>query len=805
MFSNYVKVAMRNLLRQKMYSFINVGGLGLGMAACVLILLWVQGEMSYDRFHENSDHLYRMTNVLTMGGTERAAASSAAPMAPAVVEKFPEVTKATRIIPGGGVWLKHGEKQFREDNIVAAEPSFFELFSFPMIAGNPSTALTTAYTMVLTEETATKYFGDGEALGQTLRMDDQNDYTVMGVIEDIPVHSHITFDILVSLQTTAMEDSTRMQQWGRMGTYSYLLLEENADAAALESKLNTIFEPEFAARLEAVGASIDLYMQKMTDIHLRSNLEGEFSENSDITYVYLFTGIAAMILLMACFNFVNLATARSYRRAREVCVRKTFGAQRSRLVTQFLTESVLCALMAILLATILLEIVLPFFNDMTGGSIVLSYIENPLLLLGIIGFSVLVGLLAGCFPAFHLSSFEAAQVLKRGGRSGQGKSNFRRVLVVVQFSITIALLVGTLAVYQQIDYLKNIQLGYDKEELLAVPIAESLPEAARASFRSEVANLPGVLHASAASSVPANGFMITNFLPEGFDESEGQLMSVIGADEHYLDVMGLELIAGRNFSGDLATDSGQSIMINETAVRKFGWDEPIGKIIQRRMVTPEGPIWSDRRVVGVVADFHFASPRQLIEPLIILREVGDPQLPFRFLAVRTEQGDDEHILGSIEGVYSEMSGGQPFDHFYLDDTVSGQYVAEERLGDLAISFSLLAVFIGCLGLFGMASHSAEQRTKEIGIRRTLGAPVRAVVWILSRESLVLVALANILAWPVAGYIMTEWLAGFAYRREMDWTVFALAGLLTLVVAQAIVNFQSFRAASADPVKSLRYE
>lgn len=806
MIRNYLKVAFRNIARQKSYSFINIAGLGIGMAVCVLITLWVQSELNFDKFHEKSDRIYRLTNVLTIGGIVHPAATSSAPMVPAILSKYPEVVGATRILPIGETWVKYGEKQFKEENLIYADSSFFKVFTFPLMAGNPQTALQRAYSIVVSEETAEKYFGDEEALGKTLRLDGEHDYAVTGVVKNVPNNSHLKFDMLLSLETAYVENRQNMEMWGRLGIYSYLLLSENADARDLESKLGAIIEENFGERLKTVGATLELFLQKLADIHLYSHLENEFSGNSDIAYIYLFSGVAVLVLLMACFNFVNLTTARSSRRALEISVRKTFGAARSRLLVQFLTESVLCSLLAVLLTIFLLKLTLPLFNDLTERSLEINYLSNPVLLLSLIGFAVLVGILAGGFPALHMSSFEPVRILKGGFTGGSGKSIFRRILVVIQFSITIALIIGTLTVYKQINYIRNKNLGFDREQVVIIPNLSNLPVQTRYSLGDELSDLPGVVQVSAASAVPARGgFTMTNFLPEGFAEDESQLMIFMSADEHYVDALGMRIVAGRNFSTDLVTDSGRSVLINETAARKFGWENAVGKILKQRVQMADGVNWAERTVVGVVADFHYSSLHQAIMPVAISREVGLPAVPFNLLAVRLARGDISNTMDRIKEKWEKLSGGQPADFFFLDDTVNRQYLSEGKLGNLALSFSLLAVFIGCLGLFGMASHVAEQRTKEIGIRKTLGASVNSIVRLLSRESFVLVILSNVLAWPAAGYLMNRWLQNFAYRISLSWETFVLAGLLTLVIALGTVGIQSARAAVSDPVKALRYE
>jgi putative ABC transport system permease protein len=806
MLRNYIKIAFRNIVRQKGYSLLNIAGLAIGMAACIMIMHWVMDEVSYDQFHENADRIYRIHHELTMGPSTRHGATSSIPMGPAITNRFPEAIAATRLAMGGETWVKYGELQFKEENVMYADSSFFDVFTFPLIAGQPGTALRAARSVVLTEETARKYFGEEDPVGKIVTVDGEADYTITGVTKNVPGNSHIKFDVLLSLETLIAPNRQMMELWGRMGNYTYLLVEENTDPVALEAKIADLIEENLGEALRSNGASITLLLQKMTNIHLHSHLEAEFSANGNIAYVYLFSGIALLVLLMACFNFINLATARSSRRALEVSVRKTFGAARAKLVLQFLAESALYSILSVILAAILLELALPFFNELTSKRLEINYFANIWFIPGLFGFAIFIGLLAGSFPAFHLSAFEPVRVLKSSLGIGSTRSSLRRILVVIQFSITIALVIGTLAIYQQINYVRNESLGFDRENVVVLSNIGILPDQTRSTMRDELANLPGVLNVSGNSSIPGGGSLgMMNFLPEGFSDEESQLMLFISADEHYVDALGMKIVAGRNFSSEMGADSAQSVLVNETAARQFGWDDAVGKTIRQRIMTHEGPGWAERTVVGVVADFHLTSLHQKIDPILITNSFGPPMGSYNLLAIKMAPGNTAHTLDLIKDKWEAVSNGQPIDYRFLNEALDEQYRAEERLGDLTITFSLLAIFIGCLGLFGMASHAAEQRTKEIGIRKTLGASIEGIVRMLCREFLIMVAIANIIAWPIAGYIMNRWLEGFAYRIDIGWGTFALAGLLTLIIALGTVSIQSVRAAFANPVESLRYE
>lgn len=801
MFVNYLKVAIRSMLKHRIYSIINITGLAIGMTCCILIMLWVQDELGYDRFHAQADRIYRVGHHLTLGGNTQTAISGSAPMAPAMIGAFPEVVNATRINPAGRLSVKYGNKEFFEDRIFHADNSFFDIFSFPLMAGD-SAALAAANSAVITEKMAEKYFGDEDPIGKILRLGSQDDYVIMGVMANIPANSHIRFDMLCSFENLLQDESQMMNHWGRLGVHTYLLLSENADYRELERKFPALIDANLGETLSRVGGSLELFLQPMKRIHLHSNFSGDLWDNGDIAYVYLFSGIALFILLIACFNFINIATARSATRAQEVGMRRILGAARGKLVGQFLGESMVYGLLAMILASILLEAAFPLFKSISGRELTINYLRSPWVIPGLLGFALLAGLLAGAYPAFFLSSFRPIRILKGNLKSGASNSRFRRALVITQFTISVALIVGTLTVVYQLDFMKNKKLGFDKEQLVIIPNLTDTARHSLASIKHELAGLPGVINVASASNIPGQGGRMTNFLPEGFAEDESVLMMHMDIDDKCIPTLGFRLSAGRNFSADRATDTIESAIINETAVKMFHWQDPIGKTIVRRIMGPgREPQTVTTRVIGVVEDFHLNSLHRVIEPLFIGNTPGNQNT----LAVRITSDDIPQTVARLRDKWTEIYPDQPLDHFFLDESFDRSYQAEERLSAIFLSFSLLAVFIGGLGLFGMSAFTAEQRTKEIGIRKVLGASIGRIVALLSKEFLILVAVANVIAWPIAYYGMNRWLQNFAYRDDIGWGVYALAGLASLLIALMAVSFQSIKAARTNPVDTIKYE
>jgi putative ABC transport system permease protein len=803
MFWSYVKVALRNMIRQKGYSSINVVGLAVGMTCCILIMLWVANELSFDRFHENANRIYRLSHHLTIGGSERRGASGSAPMAPAILQEYPEVVNAVRFTSENRMLVQYQEKVFYEEMVRYADNSIFEVFTFPMIKGDVGSALKAPHSVVITQEIAGKYFGDEDPVGKTLRMDNDRDFTVTGVVRDVPQNSHFSFDLLCSFQTLYAEERQGLDVWGWFGYYTYLLLDQKSDWKKLEGKLPALIETHMGATLQRVGASVELFLQPLSSIHLHSKLDGELSTGGDIGYIYLFSAIAVFILMIACINFVNLSTARSATRAREVGVRKALGAGRGKLIRQFLGETLIYALLSVAVTLVLVELSLPLFNSIAGSQLGVNYLKIWWAIPGLVCLALAVGVAAGSYPAFFLSSFRPVNVLKGGFMAGAGNLRFRNLLVVIQFVISVALIIGTFTIYQQIAFMKDKDLGFDKEQVLVVPDVDDATQQSIGSIKEEFSGLAGVMNVAASNAVPGRGGgILTNFVPEGFSEDESQFMLMVRVDHDLVATLGLELVAGRNFSADLATDVQESAIINEMAAREFGWEDPLGKIIKRRVLGEAGePQLVSTKVIGVVKDFHLNSLHTEIEPLYMAYAVDD----LNTISVRVMPDNRRETVGFLENKWKQIAPGYPFDYHFLDQSFDGMYRAEERLGHMAVSFSLLAIFLGCVGLFGLSACAAEQRTKEIGIRKVLGASVPGILKLLSKKTVLLMMIATAIAAPVAYYVLTRWLEDFAYRISVGWETIVLATVLALLVALATEGYHAVKAALTNPVESLRYE
>jgi putative ABC transport system permease protein len=790
-------VAFRNIQGHKGYAFINIAGLAIGLAVCALIMLWVLDELSYDRFHERADRIYRLLLDADIGGHLRTSATMP-PAGPTMTQDYPEVENFTRYGRLQSLSVEYEDKQLQESLVGFADASFFEIFSIPFLSGDPATALKNPYTIVITEDMAQKYFGTEDPMGKILRIGGETDYTVTGVVKNVPRNSHIRPNMLRSFETLAVQNPRVMQAWLNVEFRTYLLLTEHADWKAVEAKFPDLVEQHLGERLRALGGRLDLFLQPMTSIHLYSSRDYDVPSAGDIRYVTLFSGIALFVLLIAAINFVNLSTARSANRAREVGMRKTLGALRKRLVFQFLGESLVYSLLAMILAIGLTILALPSFNNIVGRELSIHILQ---IIPGFIGLALLIGLVAGSYPAFVLSSFQPVSVLKGGMTEGASNARFRKVLVVLQFAISIALIVGTLTIFNQIQFIKNKRLGFDQEQVLVLPQLNQSLIRRFSSIKHELNQIPGVVSTGGSSYIPGTGRNVGIFLPEGFSEDQRQTMQFLGIDHDYIPMMNMELALGRNFSADLATDTSESVLINEAAVRQFGWENPIGKAFYFQPPPGQEGETNVLRVVGVVKDFHMASLREEIIPMILFYDpVEQPRI-----SVRLAPDDIPGTLDRLRIKWMEIDAQRPFDYFFLDETIRQLYESEERVASITLYFSVLAIFIGCLGLFGLAAFMAEKRTKEIGIRKVLGASVHGIIGLISREFIVLVAIANVIAWPVAYFGLKRWMEAYAYRAGISWVMFILAGMLALIIALLTVSYQAIKAARTNPSRSLRYE
>ena len=801
MLKNYFKVALRTQRRNKGYTAINVGGLAVGLAACFAIGLWVRGELSYDRFHEKAERIRRVTTTLRFGDNAVPSVGMPAPLGPALVRQAPSVKRAVRFKNRGDAFvgrLGEEEKHVKEDRFFFAGSAFFEVFSFPLLKGNAQTALDAPYSIVLTEETAEKYFPDENPLGQTLTLADTLRFTVTGVAEEPPVASSIQFDFLASFSTLAdLEPKANLEGWGMFSYTTYLLLRENA---ALDRSLQTQVRAVVGEHMDSasITTAADFGIEALTDVHFSSNNFSSMAAGSgDWRYVWVFSSIALLILLAALFNYAGLATARATQRAKEVGVRRAVGAGRWQVARQLLGEAVLMSLAAGLLALGLVRLSAPVLEHFVKGAFPAEALSSAPFLLAALGAVLAAGLLAGAYPAVLLSGFSPAGVLAgRGGGTGRSGATLRKVLVTFQFSVSVALAVGTLIIWQQLDYVRSERLGLSAERVAVVPLRGSAIGGSRAlALKRELLDETGVQRVTVASAVPAGG-RITGFTvktPEQTDEEKITTFS-IETDGDLLETFGLELTAGRDFG---AGTEGASVILNETAVERLGLGpDPLGKTISYQGGQQE------RTVIGVVNDFQIRSLRKEIGPAMIQKS-SEPYAGY--LAVRFGPGDPSRALSRLEATGGAFAPDQPLDYFFADERFADFYRAEGRLMRLFAVFAGLAVFIACLGLFGLAAFAAERRRKEIAVRKTFGASGRQLVALLSKDFLKLVGVGFVIAAPLAYFAMQRWLEGFAYRIELGPLVFLAAGALALVVALTATSTQALRAARTNPAQALRDE
>jgi len=800
MFKNYLKIAFRNIKKYKIYAFINISGLAVGMACCFLILLYIQDESSFDRYHAKADRIYRLIDSFdSEGELSRDFALSSAPFAPTLKQDFMEVEDAVRILPRRHM-VSLGEKKFYEDGLIYADSSIFHVFTFLLIEGNPETALEDPYTVVISEEMRRKYFGRETAMAKTLLINGQ-DYLVTGIMKEMPSNSHFSADIVASLKTHAQNTALQepfFQNWARHEFYTYVLLREGASLEDVQAKLPDFIERHAAQQVKTLlGSRLSSRLQPLTSIHLRSHLQGEISQNGDIKSIYIFSAVALFILLIACVNFMNLSTARAANRSREVGLRKVVGASRNQLVRQFLGESFVCALWALSLALIIVAVALPSFNGLTGKALGLHLLGNVSLLGAIAFIFLLVGLTSGGYPAFFIARYQPARVLKGVLRIGTRKSLLRKGLVVSQFSISIILIIATAVVMDQLDFLRNKKLGFDKEHVVVVPIRSNALRRDAQSIKAELMQNSNILSATIAIGVPGGvvaGDSIDLITEEG---AKTLTLRMIYSDHDYLKTMGMQLVEGRDFNEGMSTDATDAFIINEAAVRQLKLKNPLSTQFEW-----QGPGMTKKgRVIGVVKDFQFQSLKNEINPLVIHIWPANTHV----FAMRIQPENTPGTLAFIKRKWRKLDPAHPFEYSFLDETFDRLYRNEEELGQIFSVFALLAIVIASLGIFGLALFMVEQRTKEIGIRKVLGASMGKIFLLLSKEFAVLVLTANLFAWPAAYVFMRQWLQNFAYRVNMGLGIFVLSAVTAFVVALLTISVHAMKAALANPVDSLRYE
>jgi putative ABC transport system permease protein len=791
MIKNYLKIAFRNIVRFKTYSLINISGLALGMASAIIILLWVADELSFDKYHAKADCIYRLYFSVS-GKQSFKSPATMGPAGPAMVAEYPQVANTARIKRYRSASVKYKDKLFQEEGLLYADNELFDIFTFPFIKGNPKFALNMSYSVVITESMAEKYFADENPIGKTLTIDGISNFTVTGVIKNIPQNSHFTFNMLVSFETLHAINYPEIDNWTNIEYYTYILLNERSDYRELENKFPNLLAKHIGERSSAMGGNIDLYLQPLKDIHLYPKFRRDMAITGDIVYVYLFSGIAIFMLIIACINFINLTTARAAIRMGEIALRKTFGADRKKLIFQFLSESVIFSIIALIVAGFLVELVLPFFNTFINRNLQLSFSINSWLIPGAIGLVIFAGLLSGGYPAFYLSAIQPNKILKGHKKSGLSSLRLRNGLIIFQSVISIILIIGSITIGKQIQFFKNKQLGFDKESVLIIPgMNENILQSYR-SIQSNLRNIPGIVDVSASSIVPGRGNLIGTFYPEGFDKP--QKMDYMDVDYNYFSLMNIDLLKGRYFSSTNKADKENSVIINEAAALQFGWEDPIGK---RFRIGKE----SFLSLIGVVKDFHRTSLHRKIEPMIFFYDSRS----FNYISIRILPENIPQTVSMLKTMWNEINPNRPLNFFFLNESLGRLYQSEERMGTMSLYFCLMAIFIGSMGLFGLSAFIAELRRKELGIRKVLGASSKNLFLMLSNEFTKKILIANIISWPLAWYFTNKWLQNFAYRIEVGWWVFFLSGSIAMIIAVLTISSQAIKVAKANPVESLRYE
>lgn len=806
MLKNYLKIAWRNLNHSKGSTFINVLGLAVGIACCILITLYVRDELSYDRYHKNVNRIYRVLHAKRNGGDAEKLPPIApeefqvwgnAPVGPALLADFPEISKVAQFTSPSKLLMEYSNKRFQEDNILFADSTMFDLFSWDMVSGNPEKALTAPNSIVLTQSMAQRYFGNEDPVGKVLQSDYKGPFNVTGVMEDVPSNSHFNFSALISMSTYRQSEPDDFESWGYVDFYTYFLISEGADISKLESKIPAFLDRHYPDYY--TPNSYTIAFEPLTDAYLHSKAGRQPGVTGSMEQVYIFSLIAVFMLLIACINFMNLSTARSIERAREVGVRKVVGARRLGLVSQFLVESVLCSLAAAGFALILVTIALPAIRDLSGKPFpyeqIFSWSSVPSLLI----LAVLTGMVAGSYPAWVMTRFQPVLVLKGKFRSSSKGILMRKGLVILQFSLSIALIVGTMIVSLQLNHIRTHDLGFKQDHMLVIDygrdeLVNREIEVVKAALNSH----PAVKGISASRAVPGDFFPNAGTLIESpGGDMEGVDPAIYEIDPDFIPLYEMKMAAGRNFSNDFSTDSTQALIVNEAAAKLYGYPDPeaiLGKHFEQ---------WGRKgTVIGVVSDFNYQSLHQKVEPLALRIA---PRYSLSRLSLQVKTDNLQKVIADLEVIWNNLAPQRPFLYSFLDQSFNRQYQRDMRFGELFGIFAVLTIFIAGLGLFGLSTYAAQQRVKEIGIRKVLGASVIGIVRLLSADFVKLVIVAIVAATPLAWYAMNRWLENFAYRIDIQWWVFALAGSLAVIIALLTVSFQSVKTALMNPVKALRLE
>lgn len=806
MFRNYIFSALRNFKKNRFYSIINILGLSLGITAAAFILLYVTEEMGYDKHFRDHEKIFRLESDFSINNKHDKFALTSIPLGPVFKTEMPEVESYARFLSNENVVLKFGDKEFYEKKVYFADSAAPVMFTLDFLEGNPSQSLTQPFSVILSESVAKKYFGDSQAYGKTLVSGENRSYKVTGVFEDLPKNTHMPFDILLSMEslaTIAGEEnfrSTRPEAFWNVNSYTFIKLNKPEDISVIHVRSKAFYNKYMKAVGDQLNATFSLMTTRLDKIHHTTKLTGDLPAGNK-SYMYLMGLVGVMILVLAAINYMNLATARATKRAREIGLRKVSGADRLQLAWQFVTESLVLSGLALLISFALIQLLLPFFNEMADKQLKLNFIDDPQIYLMIAGIALLTGLISGIYPALYLSSFEPSNVLKGKVVIGRQSGWLRKGLVTFQLIISVIMITGTIIIYNQLNYMRNADLGFEKENVMVMEIQDTAFLKRMDSFRSELKENPNVVETALSRSVPGGGNGIQVMLVEKEGKMEEFVLNNIPCDHEFATLLGLEFVKGRNFSKDMKTDDTLAVIINEAAARALEWgDEAIGKKINMDFGI-DGKGGTPRKVIGVVKDFHFTSLHNKVEPMVLFI----PRFPLNILSVKLKEGSGENTVNFVKSKWESFGNNRPFDYYFLDENFDNKYSTESKLGKVFATFAFLSIMIALMGLIGLSSFVTAQRTKEIGVRKVLGASVQGIVGLLYKESLILVMVACLVALPVSWYLISNWLDNYAYHITLNWFTFLLATLTAVLVCIASVSYHTLMAANSDPVKSIKYE
>lgn len=796
MLKNLFKTAIRNIFKDFGYSGLNILGLTIGIASALFLIIYIADEVSYDRYHENADRIYRVSSHIMETDDEFTWIVAQIPFAPQVVEDYPEVEHSVRFIDAGRELFKFEDREFYEEDFFFADSNVFDVFTYDFIKGDSENALLEPNTIVLTETIAAKYFGKGDPIGKTLVNGDDT-YKVTGVIKDVPHNSHFRFDGLMSRSSLPKNFGT---SWGNFGVYTYIMLPEGTDYKQFEEKIQEMYGKYMAEIFESMGISIEYILDPVLDIHLKSTNSGEPEPTGSYTYVLIFAIVAFFLILIAAMNYMNLATARSAKRAREVGLRKVVGSHRGSLIFQFIMESTLFTFISLLLSIILVVLLLPQFNQLAGKSFEVNVLLSPVIITSIIGVIVVIGIFGGSYPAFYLSKFSPLTVMKGEITKGASGNLFRKILVVIQFTISVAMIVSTLVVFKQLNYLKTKDLGYEMNNVISLQFTTRDMIQKYPVLKQALLENPDIKYVGSTNTRVGDGSGKVIMNVETDDGMQQRGVNLAAIDHDFVETLGITMVEGRDFQEDMPSDTLLGVIVNETMAKRLNWDKALGKRVEILARNEGGQDFLRATVVGVMKDYHQTGMYNEIETLLFYYRTNN-----RLVYIKFDSQDVQQTIRYIETRWNEIFPQQPFEYSFLSERFKEQFGADEKRGFIFTLFTVLAILIACLGLFGLASYTVEQRTKEIGIRKVVGASEGTVVKLISKEFIILVSIAILIAFPLSYYFMRDWLQQFVYRTNLGLFIFILAGILTIAITFITISYQAWRAANANPADSLRVE